>query len=106
MSRKIENKGFICSRCGSAVSALTNGSYRNHCPHCLYSLHVDHVPGDRAHDCLGLMRPTQVIHHSKKGLQIVHQCLRCGEKKVNKAARYTDMPDNDDLLFWLMRENP
>ncbi|WDF05905.1 RNHCP domain-containing protein [Shouchella hunanensis] len=34
-----------------------NGSYRNHCPFCLYSKHQDIIPGDRASTCGGLMEP-------------------------------------------------
>ena len=41
MSRKSENTGFICAYCGADAKPLTNGSYRNHCPLCLHSLHVD-----------------------------------------------------------------
>ena len=104
MSRREENTGFICAKCGKAVTALTNGSYRNHCPHCLYSLHVDNSPGDRANDCLGLMKPIEVIYTSKKGMQIVHQCLHCGTKKSNKIAEFTDMPDDFDRIVTLMQE--
>lgn len=35
-------------------------SHRNHCPNCLYSLHVDITPGDRAADCGGIMEPVAV----------------------------------------------
>ncbi len=94
MSRKKENTGFICVHCGNNVLALTNGSYRNHCPFCLYSLHVDESMGDRNSSCLGQMKPTQIIYNSKKGYQIVHICCKCGIKRVNKIAENTDMPDD------------
>ena len=74
MSRKTENSAFICAHCHKAVLPLSNGSYRNHCPHCLYSLHMDEKPGDRASRCGGLMRPVGIVRHSKKGLQIIHRC--------------------------------
>ena len=48
MSKKSENTAFSCLRCGLEVVPLSNGSYRNHCAECLYSKHVDVVPGDRA----------------------------------------------------------
>ena len=86
MSRKTENTGFTCAHCGADVPPLTNGSYRNHCPGCLYSLHVDDVPGDRASGCFGLMKPVGFHNHSKKGWQIVHQCQKCEMRKVNRAA--------------------
>lgn len=89
MSKKTENNAFTCIHCGREVLPLTNGSYRNHCPHCLFSLHVDNIPGDRASDCGGSMKPIDVIYHSKKGYQIRHKCMRCGFERVNKIAENT-----------------
>lgn len=94
MSRKSENKSFICRNCGRQVLPLTNGSYRNHCPHCLYSLHVDNVPGDRSSSCGGIMEPAGLVYHSKKGYQIRHKCMKCGAERVNVIAEDTIMPDN------------
>lgn len=98
MSRTTENTAFNCAHCGAAVLPLTNGSYRNHCPRCLCSLHVDNVPGDRASECLGLMKPVGVVQHSKKGWQIVHRCQACGAQKVNRAA-----PDDMDAIIAKMK---
>ena len=39
MSRATENTQFTCEHCGMVVEPLENGSYRNHCPSCLYSKH-------------------------------------------------------------------
>ena len=78
MSRKTENTGFICIHCVANVLPLTNGSYRNHCPCCLYSLHIDYSPGDRENDCNGLMKPIGFHNHSKKGWQIIHRCQKYG----------------------------
>lgn len=78
---------------------LTNGSYRNHCPFCLYSRHVDMRPGDRASACGGLMEPVDLLYHSKKGYQIVHQCRQCGHEQLNKAA---DDPVQEDDVISLM----
>ena len=103
MSRKFENTGFICAHCGADVKPLTNGSYRNHCPYCLYSQHVDNMPGDRADDCHGMMEPVRVIRHSRKGWQIVHRCLKCGAERVNKIAENTDAPDNFELILDLIK---
>ena len=50
------DENFICQNCGEQVSKL-NYTARDHCPHCLYSKHVDIMPGDRANTCLGLMSP-------------------------------------------------
>lgn len=102
MSRKTENTDFICFHCGKQVPPLTNGSYRNHCPFCLYSLHVDTSMGDRESSCLGLMEPQQALFNSKKGHQIIHKCLRCGVQRVNKIAENTDTPDCLDVILTLL----
>lgn len=101
MSRKTENCGFTCGHCGREVLPLTNGSYRNHCPFCLYSRHVDIVPGDRQNQCGGLMQPI-AIKHAKKGRQILHQCLKCGKSKPNKVAEDTIQPDCLDAIIAIM----
>jgi hypothetical protein len=102
MGRKDENHGFICNQCGRAVLPVTNGSYRNHCPFCLYSKHLDHVPGDRRCTCQGMMRPVGIEYHHKKGYQIVHQCASCGVQHRNKVARNTIQPDDIEELITLM----
>ena len=98
MSRKTENTGFVCVHCGAAVQPLTNGSYRNHCPTCFYSLHVDNQPGDRESDCKGFMKPVGIHFHSKKGWQIIHRCQKCGVEKVNRIA-----PDDLDVVMNMMK---
>ena len=80
------NNAFACAHCGQSVQPLQNGSVRNHCPHCLHSLHVDNHPGDRANQCHGLLEPIGVEQSGKKGWVIVHRCLSCGAVKRNKAA--------------------
>lgn len=41
---------FKCINCGKKVERLKYTS-RDHCNHCLYSLHVDITPGDRENTC-------------------------------------------------------
>lgn len=94
MSRSTENVGFVCAHCGAAVRPLTNGGYRNHCPVCLHSLHVDGIPGDRASACAGLMVPCGLTHRGGKGWQLVHRCTACGAVRTNKVAEFTDQPDD------------
>ena len=55
--------GFRCRHCGLFAEALRfGGRHRNHCPYCLYSLHVDgRAPGDRASDCRSRMAPVGVF---------------------------------------------
>ncbi|MBU1911151.1 RNHCP domain-containing protein, partial [Patescibacteria group bacterium] len=43
---------FVCEHCSAQVNPLEKGTYRNHCPHCLFSKHVDlECPGDRKSPC-------------------------------------------------------
>lgn len=76
------DEGFTCQNCNKPVDPLGKG-YRNHCPFCLYSLHVDaQIPGDRESTCGGLMQPMRLDTGSRKGYlgyDIVHQCNRCGK---------------------------
>ncbi len=89
---------FVCEHCGLDVIPLERGSYRNHCPFCLWSKHVDKDgPGDRAATCLALMQPVSLDHDGKKGWMIVHECLRCKKRIPNKAA-----PD-DAIAEWMKR---
>ena len=88
------DNSFICLNCGREVSKLGYTS-RDHCPYCLYSIHVDIVPGDRKNDCLGKLKPISIEENSKKGYVIVYKCEKCGEIKKNKSA--TD-DDFDEML--------
>ena len=78
-----KKEDFICRVCDTRVVGT---GYTNHCPNCLYSLHVDEsVPGDRTSECEGLMKPVGV--EMKRGKYfIVHKCQRCGKKMRNKVA--------------------
>ncbi len=82
--------------CGTDVLPLTQGSYRNHCPVCLSSLHVDVNPGDRANDCGGVLEAVGAELTGNKGWVIVHRCRRCGEVRRNRAA-LDDPRQPDDL---------
>ncbi len=80
-ARKYEN--FKCAHCGSNV--IGNG-YTDHCPKCLYSIHVDKNPGDRQSDCKGLMVPVKADIDRKGTFTISYLCIGCGMKKKFKAA--------------------
>jgi DNA-directed RNA polymerase subunit RPC12/RpoP len=99
LSRSAENTGFRCLHCGADVWPVTNGGYRNHCPFCLHSRHVDERPGDRASSCRGLMAPIALDRSTKKGFQIVHVCVTCGVVRRNRAAVDTQQPD--DLIAFM-----
>ncbi|MGH2604290.1 MAG: RNHCP domain-containing protein, partial [Dehalococcoidia bacterium] len=55
--RRNEREPFKCGRCRSFIEPpVSGGRYRNHCPVCLTSRHVDaRRPGDRACPCRALM---------------------------------------------------
>lgn len=77
---------FICEHCGAKVRG--NG-YTNHCPHCLYSKHVDINPGDRSADCGGLMEPVGLELKDGKYI-LVHRCVKCGFVRRNKVVDADD----------------
>ena len=95
------DNGFVCQNCGKEVLPLGYTS-RNHCPFCLYSLHVDVNPGDRANECKGLLRPIRALPDPKRGYIIVHRCDKCGGISRNRAANEAKVqPDDIDLLIRL-----
>ena len=101
MGRKTENSSFICLNCCEKILPLSNGSFRNHCPSCLYSIHVDNIPGDRLSSCKGLMEPIGLKNHTKKGYQIIHRCIECGHEGVNRIAENTIQPDSTEMIIKL-----
>jgi hypothetical protein len=102
LARSKENRGFICLACNRRVKPLTNGSYRNHCPFCLTSRHVDEAPGDRAGRCFGLMDAVAMHWSSRKGWQLLHRCRRCGVERLNRVAEDTEQPDGIEALLGLV----
>jgi hypothetical protein len=84
-------ENFTCKKCGFKVVGT---GYTNHCPHCLWSRHVDINPGDRKESCKGLMKPISIDLRSGE-YTITHQCVVCGVKKKNKASK----EDSFDMLI-------
>ena len=79
------NETFVCKNCGWLVSPADAGSeHRNHCPNCLYSLHLDIEPGDRESDCGSLMEPVAVWVRKNGEWAIIHRCKRCGTMHSNR----------------------
>ncbi|MEK7634909.1 MAG: RNHCP domain-containing protein [Patescibacteria group bacterium] len=76
--RQIEN--FVCENCGKKVDG--NG-YTNHCPHCLWSKHVDIFPGDRAETCGGMMEPVDTEENGGEW-HVIQKCGKCGKIHKNK----------------------
>ena len=66
---------------------MYGGSYRNHCPFCLWSKHVDtDKPGDRLNACNGLMEPIGVFTRRTGEYVLVHHCTKCGFERYNLIA--------------------
>jgi hypothetical protein len=93
------NEGFDCAHCGATVSPAPGSSVRNHCPRCLHSLHVDgDVPGDRAADCGGVMRPVRAEQRDG-GWRVEQACARCGHRRWNRLhPEWAIEPDRLDAL--------
>ena len=94
------DESFVCLHCGKEVPPLGYTS-RNHCPHCLWSIHIDVNPGDRANECLGALRPIRTEPDPKKGFVVIHRCEKCGEIRRNRAAMKGNTPDEMSLLIKL-----
>jgi hypothetical protein len=86
---------FKCAYCGRMVDKQAYGTrHRNHCPHCLWSKHVDDRPGDRASDCGGKMEPISIAVREEDWV-IIHRCQSCGQLHLNRIAG----DDNAALLI-------
>ena len=95
------DSGFVCENCKREVAPLGYSS-RNHCPFCLWSLHLDENPGDRAADCGGDMEPIRVAPDARRGYVIFHKCVKCGAESCCRAAHEAKVqPDNLKLLIRL-----
>ena len=86
MGFKRNKEDFTCEHCKAEVSG---DGYTNHCPKCLFSRHVDVIPGDRAASCGGLMEPVAYSVKNGEG-RLLHLCQVCGYEKENRIA------DEDD----------
>lgn len=108
------NADFRCSQCKAAVNAGRadcSVNNRNHCPHCLWSLHVDlNKAGDRLSSCHSRMQPIgltmkQTLKRYDSGksgeLMLIHLCTACGKLSINRIAA----DDNPQKIFNLFRES-
>lgn len=85
----MRDEEFICENCGQLVSPL-GYTARDHCPHCLYSKHVDIMPGDRSNECKGLLKPIG-IEKFKDTYKILYKCNKCHKPHKNIMAKDDDM---------------
>lgn len=97
LKQEEKNKGFVCINCQKwvPISSINKTINRNHCPHCLWSKHVDeNVAGDRMASCNTGMRPigltTKISRVDKWGqevrgeVMIIHECNRCEKISLNR----------------------
>lgn len=85
----MKDENFICEYCGKEVNKL-NYTARDHCPYCLYSKHVDILPGDRENTCKGLLEPIK-LEKFKNTYKIIYKCKKCHELHKNIIANDDDM---------------
>lgn len=107
-------KGFTCLQCGIQVTTgreMSGVNNRNHCPHCLWSRHVDeYKAGDRKAECRSRMQPIGLTikqtlkrygTNSEGELMLIHRCTGCGKLSINRIAS-----DDDAMrLYALFRHN-
>jgi hypothetical protein len=84
--------------CKEQILPSQNGTaQRNHCPYCLWSLHVDFQIGDRRSACRSLMEPIAVWVKPNGEWALIHRCRECGAIRANRIAG----DDNEYLLLSL-----
>ena len=94
--RRPAEGSFTCANCGECVTSESAGAeHRNHCPRCLWSVHLDHEPGDRSACCGGQMEPVAVWVRKGDEWAIIHRCRECGDFHSNRIAA----DDNEMLLL-------
>ena len=78
---------FRCQHCRREVAAGAAGTrHRNHCPQCLWSVHLDERPGDRRSACRGGMEPIAIWVRPDQEWALVHRCASCHVVRVNRIA--------------------
>lgn len=76
-----------CRHCGAEFSLDAPGTrHRNHCPWCLWSVHLDDTPGDRASECHGGMEPVAIATRPDNEWLIIHRCGTCQVLHANRIA--------------------
>ena len=91
-SRTSQDEVFKCKHCRRFIGGLPSGGHhRNHCPFCLYSLHVDdRRTGDRQSICGSRMQPIGSFQRRNGEHVLVHRCLGCGFERFNRIAADDD----------------
>ncbi|MFP4141704.1 MAG: RNHCP domain-containing protein [Planctomycetota bacterium] len=93
---------FICDHCSRTVVPEAGGTrHRNHCPHCLWSVHLDIQPGDRRCGCRGEMEPIAVWIRRGGEWAIIHRCRSCSTLRSNRIAG-----DDSDVVLMSLAVRP
>lgn len=93
----MKDECFLCENCGKKIEKL-NYTARDHCNYCLYSKHVDILPGDRSNSCNGLLEPIK-IEKFKNSYKIIYKCKKCNQLHKNIMAK----DDNMNLIIELSK---
>jgi len=97
-----QDQTFVCEHCGRVVPGNPLGTeHRNHCPWCLWSLHVDMKIGDRRSGCRGLMEPIAISVRYKGEWAIVHRCRKCQVIRTNRV-----IGDDNELALLSLAVRP
>lgn len=97
--KEFDQGSFRCIHCHLPVMgdrSFAGVNNRNHCPHCLWSKHVDqYKPGDRKSLCCASMEPIGLTFKATNKkynaenhgeLMIIHRCANCGKLSINRIA--------------------
>jgi len=90
---KMIDEEFVCDNCHKLVLPLKYTA-RDHCPYCLYSKHVDIMPGDRQNNCHGTLIPIDIQKY-KNTYKIIYKCNKCNQTHKNIMAN----DDNFELII-------
>lgn len=112
--REEHQGGFTCSHCSdwAPINEHIGTQNRNHCPHCLWSKHLDEDKlGDRKSECKSGMEPIALTFKAEGKdryaeqrqrigeLMLVHECVTDGQLRVNRIAA----DDNTEELLVVFR---
>lgn len=86
------DEAFVCLQCNENVP-LGSIMIRDHCPYCLFGVHLDNIPGDRAANCGGLMIPFEMEVRSSQAW-LLYRCTLCKQN-----FRVRTHPDDDLSVF-------
>lgn len=96
---KKDSSVFECQNCKMSVTLDAPGTRnRNHCPFCLFSVHVDEKVGDRKATCKALMEPIGKFMRPNGEEVLVHKCEECGKFSNNRVAGDDDMEKVAELF--------